>query len=140
MSDGLSILYVEDNIGDAVLLQEAFAERASQVKLLVLPDGDQALHYLKMKETARDAPPPHAIILDGHLPRVSGRELLAFIRSSDFLHGIPHLLFLEERECAKASEEFGLEPERCVQKPTDWDGLLALVDSIIKLIERTRKR
>jgi len=67
MQGGLTILSGEDNIGDTVLIKEAFAEANYNVRLLVIPNGEQALHYLRVKESARDAPPPDAIFLDGHL-------------------------------------------------------------------------
>ena len=52
-----TIVYVEDNDGDTLLLEEALRARGHKAQLLVIEKGDSALHYFQVKETAKDVPP-----------------------------------------------------------------------------------
>jgi DNA-binding response OmpR family regulator len=79
------ILVVEDDPNDAILLQRAFRKLGIPGFDLVLPDGQEALDYLDGQGGYRDRtvfPLPSHLILDLKLPRVSGLELLSWIRSS----------------------------------------------------------
>src|SRR3954462_10206244 len=93
-----TIVYVEDNAGDALLLEEALRERGHATQLLVIEKGDKALRYFQVKESARDLPPPHCILLDAHLPIVTGAQLLRFIRGSRVYDDTPVYIFAAETE------------------------------------------
>jgi CheY-like chemotaxis protein len=136
----LTIFYVEDNEGDVMLLREALQERCAGVRLLVVKDGPQALSYLRVKATARDAPPPDLILLDTHLPGIPGSELLRFIRSDQLLREIPHVVFTSDPECREHREQLGMPHEQCVQKPVTWDAMLALVDRLYAMMVAYRRR
>ena len=61
-----TIVYVEDNAGDAVLLEEALREQGHACQLLVIETGDKALHYFNIKKSEDNLPPPHCILLDDY--------------------------------------------------------------------------
>jgi len=84
-----TIVYVEDNKGDAVLLEEALRERGHEVELVIIDKGDKALHYFKVKDSAADLPPPHCILLDSNLPLVTGAQLIKFVRNSAIFNQTP---------------------------------------------------
>lgn len=130
-----SITYVEDNHADALLLEEAFRELRYDVELLVIPDGEQALRYLQIKASA-DVPPPDLILLDLHLPRHSGAELLAFLRATPALREVPTFLFAPSGPpCADALEGTGLGAERCLRKATTWGDQMALARRLVTELE-----
>jgi len=56
-----TIVYIEDNGGDTLLLEEALRANGHKSQLLVIEKGGTALHYFQVKETAKDVPPPHCI-------------------------------------------------------------------------------
>lgn len=126
-----TIVYVEDNAGDAVLLEEALRERGHAMQLVVIADGKKALHYLEMKNSARDLPPPHCILLDAYLPMVTGVQLLRYIRSSRVYDNTPVYIFTAESEYRDAVESEIASKESFLTKPMDWDGLLALADLLM---------
>ena len=68
-----TIVYVEDNSGDALLLEEALREKGHATHLLVIDNGEKALRYFEIKDKARDLPPPHCI-LDRAGPRPAARS------------------------------------------------------------------
>jgi CheY-like chemotaxis protein len=126
-----TIVYVEDNSGDAVLLEEALRERGYAVELLIIATGEKALHYFEIKNTTRDVPPPHCVLLDMYLPTVNGAQLIAFIRASDAFKLIPVYLFASERECKKVAGLPTLSPNSFLTKPTTWAQFLILADLLM---------
>jgi len=126
-----TIVYVEDNAGDAILLEEALRERNHAAQLVVIDQGDKALHYFKMKETARDLPPPHCILLDAHLPLVTGGQLLRFLRASRVYDDTPVYLFAPERDYADIRQTGLVSKESFITKATNWDGMLQLADLLM---------
>ena len=52
------VLLVEDDPGDALIIQEAFGEHAIRNVLYVVTDGEQALQFLRHEGRSGDAPRP----------------------------------------------------------------------------------
>lgn len=127
-----TIVYVEDNTGDAVLLEEALRERRHATQLLVIDRGDQALHYFQVKESARDLPPPHCILLDAHLPIITGAELLRFLRGSPVYNATPVYLFANSHEYQSVLEDIVVSPESFIAKATSWKEFLELADLLMR--------
>ncbi len=130
-----TIIYVEDNHGDAMLLQEALTERHHDVALATIDNGSKALHYFEVKAKVRDVPPPHCILLDTHLPIVTGLQLIEFIRGSEAYHDTPVYVFASEKEYAALKKATVVSGESFLIKPTDWEGFLALADLLMKSAE-----
>lgn len=126
-----TIVYVEDNAGDAVLLEEALRERGHACQLVVIEEGNKALHYFQMKATARDLPPPHCILLDTYLPAVTGGELLRFLRGSEVYDDTPIYIFSAEREYEELIATNVVSKESFLTKAFNWDGLLQLADLLM---------
>lgn len=127
-----TIIYVEDNAGDAVLLEEALREGGHAAQLLVIDKGDQALRYFQVKESARDLPPPHCILLDAHLPIVTGIQLLRFIRGSRSFDDTPVYIFAAEAEYGDSLTSALVSSESFLAKPEMWAGFLALADLLMR--------
>ena len=66
------ILLVEDNAGDVRLTREALYELEAAVDMEAVPDGEQALAYLRREGGFADAAVPDLGLLDLKLPRQNG--------------------------------------------------------------------
>jgi chemotaxis family two-component system response regulator Rcp1 len=66
---------VEDNPGDARLIVRALraANIVNESNVDIVPDGEQALAYLRQEGTYRDQARPDLVLLDLNLPKVDGR-------------------------------------------------------------------
>ena len=69
----LNVLLAEDNRGDVLLVQEAFAEHRIPNKLFVMRDGAEALDYIAHMGEPDETPCPDLMLLDLNLPKVDGR-------------------------------------------------------------------
>lgn len=83
-------LLVEDNEDEERLATRAFRRAEVQGDVVVAHDGEEAIEILKK---ALDAPPSFAL-LDIKLPRVSGLEVLDWMREQDGLRGVPAVVLV----------------------------------------------
>lgn len=131
----LEVLLVEDNPDHAELIRRAFSDRGSPVTLSVARHGEEALDFLFRRGEYRDparSPRPRLILLDLRLPRVDGLDVLARIKSSAELRGIPAVVLTTsdaEPDVARACE---LHANSYLVKPGDFgrfESLLGTVES-----------
>ncbi len=127
-----TIVYVEDNAGDATLLEEALRERKYASQLLILATGEKALHYLSVRGTAEDLPPPHCILLDAHLPIVTGAQLLRYIRATKIYDDTPVYIFAAESQYQDILQAGIVSKESFLTKGNSWDGFLRLADLLMQ--------
>jgi len=127
-----TIVYVEDNSGDSILLEEALREGGHTAQLTVIENGDKALRYFKVKESARDLPPPHCILLDAYLPIVTGIQLLRFIRGSRVYDDTPVYIFAAESEYHDIFNTAVVSKESFITKAATWEAFLELANLLMK--------
>ncbi|MCX7827373.1 MAG: response regulator, partial [Verrucomicrobiae bacterium] len=85
----IEILLAEDNPGDVRLTREALKDAKVHNRLHVVPDGFEALTFLRQEGRYADAPRPDLILLDLNMPRMDGREVLKQVKSDERLRRIP---------------------------------------------------
>lgn len=78
------ILLVEDEIGSAILVQEALRETGLDYSLELAADGETAMAILRSSTAL-----PHLMLLDLNLPRKSGLEVLQDVKTDPALRVIP---------------------------------------------------
>ena len=87
---GITILLVEDNEGDILLTTEAFEESRIANKIMAIRDGKEAINYFE--SLGRKAETPHLVLLDINLPKVSGHEVLLYIKNHERYKSIPVIM------------------------------------------------
>jgi two-component system response regulator len=127
-----TIVYVEDNHGDAVLLGEALRVSGLDAEMLLFRQGDEALHYFQVRASAADHPPPHCVLLDQYVPRVTGGQLLRFIRNVPIFDATPVYLFAAETAYQDLLEANLVTKDCFLSKPTTWDGFLRLAHLLMR--------
>ncbi|NHN48405.1 response regulator [Halostella sp. JP-L12] len=86
------ILLVEDNPGDIRLTKEMLEEGGYRGTFHVVTDGTEALDFLHRRGEYADAPRPDTVLLDMHLPRMNGDEVVETVKETDGLDDIPVVL------------------------------------------------
>jgi CheY-like chemotaxis protein len=128
--NALSVLLVEDDPGDALLVREAFAERKATASLAVVSDGVQAMAYVRAEGSFATAPRPDLVLLDLNLPRKNGREVLAEMKGDSDLATIPVIVLTTSEAEEDILRSYQLHANAYITKPVDLDRFVATVHSI----------
>lgn len=86
------VLLVEDNPGDVRLIREALRGCESRISVHVVADGVEALQFLHQEGRYAGKPRPGLILLDMHLPRRDGTDVLDDISKDEALKEIPVII------------------------------------------------
>jgi len=115
----LEILLVEDSPNDALLMVEALKEGALDPHVTVIEDGEEATDYLFRRGAYAGVPPPDLILLDLHLPRKNGHEVLREIKQQGPVQCIPVVLLTSTTSEKAILDAYDLHANCCVLKPTN---------------------
>jgi CheY-like chemotaxis protein len=129
-----TILLVEDNPADILLIQRAFrSENYSHVSLQIVTDGDAAIFYLSGGGEYADRtiyPLPTIILLDLKLPHRSGYEVLAWIKEQPQLKRLPVVVMTSSKQQADVNKTYDLGVNSYLVKPDDFATMSDLLHSI----------
>jgi two-component system, chemotaxis family, response regulator Rcp1 len=126
----IEVLLVEDNPGDVRLTREALKDGKVCNHLSVVPDGVEAMRFLRREGPYGEAPRPDVILLDLNLPKKDGREVLEEVKGDPALRAIPVVVLTSseaERDIARA---YALHANCYITKPVDLDQFIHVVRSI----------
>ena len=126
----LAVLLVEDDPGDVVIAQEALRAGKLKSRLTVLPDGVEAMAYLRREDGYADAERPDLILLDLNLPKKSGHEVLAEVKADPKLRKIPVVVLSTSSAAEDVAQSYENYANVFVTKPVDFDHFTAVVKQI----------
>jgi CheY-like chemotaxis protein len=126
----IEILLVEDDPDDADLTMSALREGRVRNRVTVVEDGVEAMRYLRREGNYAAAPRPDLVLLDLHLPRKNGREVLAEIKQDPNLRRIPVVMMTRSEDEKDILAAYNLHVNCYVVKPVDLDQFLNVVKSI----------
>ncbi len=124
------VLLVEDSPGDVRLTQEAFRDANGAIRLHVVADGVEAMAFLKKEGRHAYAPRPDIILLDLNLPKMDGREVLAYIKSDSILKTIPTVILTTSGAETDIVMSYQLQANCYLTKPVQFDEFAGLVKII----------
>ncbi|WP_404365454.1 response regulator [Corallococcus coralloides] len=87
------LLLVEDSDPDAEALMRIAKRLPLPVPVVRVRDGEDALDYLFRRGAHAEAERPVLILLDLHMPGISGREVLSTLKADPVLRSIPVIIF-----------------------------------------------
>ncbi len=126
----IDVLLVEDDPGDVLLIREAFEDNKVHNRLHVVPDGVEALMFLRQEGEHADAPRPDLVLLDLNLPRKDGREVLAEVKGDESLQHIPVVVLTTSKAEEDVLRSYKLHANAYVTKPVDFDRFIDVVRQI----------
>ncbi|MFJ9339173.1 response regulator [Streptomyces sp. NPDC101733] len=119
------VLLVEDDVADAMLIEEALSERGAR-NLVQVTDGVAALEFLRAPDSVR----PDLIVLDLNMPRMNGRDLLQILKSDESLQTIPVVVLTTSSAPEDVTGAYSSHANAYVTKPVNLDEFERAVQSI----------
>jgi CheY-like chemotaxis protein len=125
---GINILLIEDNDGDILLTREAFEDSKIVNKITSIRDGQEAIRFFE--SLTKKAEGPHLVLLDINLPKISGHEVLRYIKNSEKYKTIPVIMLTTssaEKDILKAYKNYA----NCyITKPIDLSDFMKAISKI----------
>lgn len=133
MSDPVNILHVEDDPNDALLFQHACNKAGVGFQLKAVHDGDQAIAYLRGTDPFADRgqhPFPQLILLDLKMPRLSGFDVLAWVRNEGNIKQTPVIILTSSNHETDIKRAYELGANSYLVKPVGFDALVEVAKTI----------
>jgi two-component system response regulator len=128
-----AILLVEDNPADVEITRRALRESAAPVELIVVRDGQEALEYLIGQGGPTSAPAwrlPDLILLDLNLPRLTGREVLERLRSTEQFRTVPVVVLTTSRRPEDVRALYAAGANTYIEKPQDFKQFVTVLRTV----------
>jgi two-component system response regulator len=127
------ILLVEDNPEDEQLTLRALRKNNIANQVVVAHDGVEALDYLHGTgpHAGRDMSlQPRLMLLDLHLPRVDGLEVLRRVRAHGSTRYLPTVVLTSSKQEEDIVRSYSLGANAYVRKPVDFDEFVMAIKSL----------
>jgi len=121
------VLYVEDNETNIEVMRGILAQRA-QVQMEIAVSGLGGLGAIRERA-------PHLILLDMHLPDMSGLELLRHLKADPATSSIPVIVVSADATAQQVDAALDAGAVRYLTKPVGVNELLAAVDELLERMD-----
>jgi CheY-like chemotaxis protein len=130
-----SILLVEDDPDDVLLVKRALELAGARITLAVARDGDEAVAYLggaRRPAGDGDLPLPCLVLLDLKLPRRSGHEVLEWLRGQPVLRRLPVIVLTSSDQQRDIDHAYDLGVNSYLVKPVRSHACVEVLRHLVK--------
>lgn len=134
MTEDQTVLLVDDSENDLLLSRLAFNKAGFNARLQTVGDGETAIAYLKGEARFGDRerfPLPAAVLLDLNMPKMTGFDLLSFVRNEPAFHRIPFIVLTASARSEDVQTAYDLRAHAYLVKPTDIERLVSMIRSLL---------
>lgn len=128
-----TILMVEDDADDEILMLRALKVNDIENEVFVVRDGAEALDFLFCTNTYAERDPydmPRLILLDLKLPKIDGLEVLRRLRADPRTHLIPVVILSSSNEEQDVIEGYESGLNSYLRKPVDYTQFVEFVGHV----------
>ncbi len=133
MIDDSTILLADDNPDDALLMKLAFRKAGIINPIQVVRDGVEAVQYVKGEaaySNRKKYPFPSLLLLDLKMPRMSGFEVLSWIRQQPGLKRLVVIVLTHSNETPDIDKAHDLGANSYLVKPSNFTSFVDMVRSL----------
>jgi len=128
-----TILHIDDNDADLEFTQEAWSEYGSPATFLVARDGEAGIKRIQAM-LARPTKLPDLILLDLSLPKVSGHDVLTYIRRQPALAQVPVVILTGTPTLEERARSLALGATDHITKPTGMTETIAMITRLKSIL------
>lgn len=121
---------VEDNNDDANLTILGFRSEGLDKNVILLKDGEQALDYFFKNNEEDHCEGVKVILLDLHLPKVDGIEVLKQLKANEKTKSLPVVILTSSDNDPIIEKCRKLGADSYIVKPVTADGFIKIVNSL----------
>ncbi|MFQ4146096.1 response regulator [Chlorogloeopsis sp. ULAP02] len=132
-----TMLLAEDSTSDLMLVQRTLSRLDSPVALYVVRNGEEAIAYLQGEgeyANRQRYPFPDLVMTNMKMPRITGMELLAWIRQQPELQPLPVVVMSSSNDPDEFERATELHVNSYFVKPLRLEDLVETVRSIVALL------
>jgi len=126
----VTILIIEDNEGDVLLVREALEQDKLINKIHDVQDGESGLRFLRKQGEFADAADVDLLLLDINLPGMSGMEVLEEIRKDEVLKALPVVILTSSQTEGDILKSYQLHANCYVTKPINITQFIDVVRNL----------
>ncbi|MFO7750903.1 MAG: response regulator [Desulfobacteraceae bacterium] len=138
------VLLVEDNEDDVELTLEALKNSRLRMNVHVVPDGVEAMKFLRFQGEYEGEPRPDMVLLDLNLPKMDGREVLKEIREDYDLTDLPVVVLTTSQDEEDICKAYKMHANCFISKPVDFIQFTEIIKQIegfwLQLVKLPRRR
>lgn len=129
----VEILFVEDNPSDAEMTLRVLKKNKIANNIIHLDNGIRAIDFLfgKGEFEGRDVNnKPRVILLDIKMPKMSGLEVLEYVKSNDLTKKIPVVMLTSSNESPDIEKSYQLGANSYIVKPVEFDNFVKAISDL----------
>ncbi|MCL7764146.1 response regulator [Polaribacter sp. Z014] len=127
----LSILLIDDDELERIKFKKVCKDICFSCTIVEAVDGKQALHFLSAKGKTFDI-----IILDLHMPKMNGLELLRILKSNTEYKNIPVVIMSNSEDSTELQDCYNLGISGYFTKPAQYSQYSEKVKSLLDYWKR----
>lgn len=132
----LSILQIDDDSVDAMMVKQVFKKLEMPFELIQASDGQDALDMLKGENgKEKPEPLPSIILLDVNMPRMNGHEFLDALRADDNLRTILVYMMTTSSSDTDIRSAYQKNIAGYLTKPVDLNDVMSTFETLKKYWE-----
>jgi two-component system response regulator len=132
--NSVDLLLVEDNLNDAELAIRELKKHNLANNLYHVKDGEEALDFIfatgKYADSRSVNHTPKLILLDIHMPKVNGIEVLEKIKSMDATRKTPVVILTSSKEDPDIKRCYNLGANSYIVKPLNFEGFAEAIKNL----------
>ena len=127
----VTILLVEDDLGDQKLIKTSLAQQKITNCVHIVDSGEDALSYLERSKAGDpECPMADLILLDLNMPGMGGKEFLRCVKGDPDLDTIPVVILTTSDAERDIVESYKLHASGYVQKPPTLEGFKQVMSEL----------
>ena len=132
MNEEVVVLIVEDEDGHARLIEKNLRRASINNEMLRFTDGQQIVDFLFRRGEARkrEDSTPYLLLLDIHIPKIDGVEVLRRIKQDHELRKIPVIMLTTTDDPREVDTCHRLGCSHYIVKPVDYDKFSAMLGQL----------